>query len=1312
LKSRSQQLILSLAAALIIFFLVGSFWIFGTTAGARWLMKEVSLRTNVKIDAGTVEGRLINNLRLDQVRVVWREGNLTIKNFHVRWKPLMLINGAVSIDEIAFKGVEINDNRPEDKKPPDLTWPKAPGILRVFDAYVTVFRIEGLEYRRSGGETEKVGKVFSSLAWSRGMLATKDLVIELPSGRIQGKVSLGLPHPFLAADLSSLTRKPIAGMDRIVITARLKKNHSDADMAGKLKIDGFEGTKKKIEFTSELEVGKDSVRLVTLKLREHQRRGSVTGDGTVTFPYGEPLFLLKLSLSGLDFSPELRLSTDLSGTIAFEGGSDGYQGSFDLENSSASWQALRLSGSFKGDSGGLDMTGLKGHWLKGELEGAVKVGWGSGLSSSFELRGRKLDPSVVTPEWDGVINFDMGGETRLSSAAPAHAEVDIRLLQSRLRGKSLDGAVRARLDGEELDVSRLLFRGKGFDINASGKLTKRISFFARVSDLSGLIPGAKGKASAEGWIRRFDRRLTGSIAGNGKGLSLNGTSIGSIDYSAVAQDTEGYRVKAAVEAHALKTAHLGADSFALDITGGIEDHTIVLSLSSGNSELNVSMIGSYLSGAWKGRIMHVSDKGPSGLLTLKEPAAFDVSSDGLGISTFSLAGDKGESLTLRVKLSKNPLTGFFGAEWKRLSLSRFGQWVNNLSLEGQSSGTMHVNWLKDERMKIALSMSASAKCTFEGRECSTKKTSLRINWNDSGLSALAEFDIEEGGRLSILAASVERAKLKMPERLDVETSWKGFNLLFFKTWLPPALGTEGKISGGLRGSILSGGRLDLEGNAAVSEGALSYASGKKLLRASVRTAGLHISWRHKAIKGEFELTLEDYGTVKGSFQIPLTASLPLTLDRKGAVNASLVSQVRENGILSALMPGLIQESRGELGLNLSVRGTWKNPNFSGKIRLGDASAYLPETGARLKNLVLDGHLNDEKVIVDSLRVDSEKGSIEGKGVLTLRDWKIADYKGTVAGKDFQAVYLPELQVLISPDLTFEGMSGRLTLRGKILIPEALILGQGKESPVRSSNDLIIVGRAETPAKKLPVALDMQMDISLGENVRVRAAGLDGQIKGRLQLTAASLDQIKGLGEFRIEKGKFARYGVNLDVEKGRFIFSGGNVENPALDVLALRTVGDVRAGIEVIGTLRSPLVRLYSQPSMPDADVLGYIVLGHPFSQNKEETTLMTRAAGLLLSSGSGPGLQEQIKNRLGLDTLDIESGEGTAGAGETGGIARSLVTVGKYLTPKLYVSYGRSLLGDSQLFRMRYTLSKHWEVQTQSGAQNGADIFYKIDFR
>ena len=61
--------------------------------------------------------------------------------------------------------------------------------------------------------------------------------------------------------------------------------------------------------------------------------------------------------------------------------------------------------------------------------------------------------------------------------------------------------------------------------------------------------------------------------------------------------------------------------------------------------------------------------------------------------------------------------------------------------------------------------------------------------------------------------------------------------------------------------------------------------------------------------------------------------------------------------------------------------------------------------------------------------------------------------------------------------------------------------------------------------------------------------------------------------------------------------------------------------------------------------------------------------------------------------------------------MTQSLVTVGKYLTPELYISYGRGLFTGSNLFRLRYDLFRHWQIETETGSESGGDLYYKIEF-
>jgi translocation and assembly module TamB len=72
----------------------------------------------------------------------------------------------------------------------------------------------------------------------------------------------------------------------------------------------------------------------------------------------------------------------------------------------------------------------------------------------------------------------------------------------------------------------------------------------------------------------------------------------------------------------------------------------------------------------------------------------------------------------------------------------------------------------------------------------------------------------------------------------------------------------------------------------------------------------------------------------------------------------------------------------------------------------------------------------------------------------------------------------------------------------------------------------------------------------------------------------------------------------------------------------------------------------------------------------------------------------------------------GAAQARTTDSASQAMLTVGTYLVPQLYFSYGRSFTTGGNLFRLRYDLSKRWQIETQTGSASSVDLYFKIDFQ
>jgi translocation and assembly module TamB len=474
---------------------------------------------------------------------------------------------------------------------------------------------------------------------------------------------------------------------------------------------------------------------------------------------------------------------------------------------------------------------------------------------------------------------------------------------------------------------------------------------------------------------------------------------------------------------------------------------------------------------------------------------------------------------------------------------------------------------------------------------------------------------------------------------------------------------------------------------------------------ALRTAEASWRWEGESLKGDLDLALAEFGRIEGDFSLPLPARIPTSPLPKGPLSVRLRGEMREQGLLSAIFPGLLRESEGELTAQLNIGGTWRSPDLGGRLHLRGAGAYLPAAGIEIGDVEVRAELSGQSVRLVSFSARSGPGRIEGDGEVRLEQWRAAGYRATLKGDRFQLVNLPELQLLVSPDLSLDGTMKKLKVRGEVELPELILVERKRPEMVEESPDVVVVGEeAPVGRDEFPIALDIGVKVVLGKRVLIKYAGVDARLAGELNLIAEGVEDITGRGEIRVVEGIYSAYGVQLKITRGRILFAGGPVDRPTLDILALRTIGEIKAGVQVGGTPREPVVKLYSDPAMPDTDVLSYIVLGHPMGGDRESAGLLMGAAGALLSRGESAVLQDRLQRRLGVDVLTIESGGGE--------VASSMVTIGKYLSPRLYISYGQSLFTGSNVAKLRYEISKHWELESKMGTESGVDLFYKIEFK
>jgi translocation and assembly module TamB len=690
---------------------------------------------------------------------------------------------------------------------------------------------------------------------------------------------------------------------------------------------------------------------------------------------------------------------------------------------------------------------------------------------------------------------------------------------------------------------------------------------------------------------------------------------------------------------------------------------------------------------------------------LARPVPVTLSASALRFKGLALRGTGSEELEADVDLRLQPLSGQASAQWRDINLARANPWLSAVQLSGRTGGRVVFKQPTGGVPDLSVRIELGGRVVQERLAVDLQRVFAELTWNRSGLRGEGLIELAEGGRLEARCDSSDPAASQLPDHGRWQLTWSAFDLKGLQIILPEGMTAEGRLAGEARGTWAPESAFTAAGKVSVAGGRLEGALAEGRIALMLKTTELDWDWRDRHLQGNASLVLEEYGRLDGRFRLPLAARMPLAFDPQGTVGGSLTGKMRETGLVTALFPGVLQETRGRLEIDLKAAGQWRQPVFDGRLQLADAGAYVPSAGIELRDIAAEAELTGDRIRLTSFSLRSGPGSLAGRGEIRLENWRIVDYRANVEGERFQLVDLPELQLQVAPRLSLQGTIRGLKVTGQVTVPEMLLRGVEQSGVVVPSEDVVIIGRKLPEEPKERFALEADVALMLGEHVLVKAKGLDARLTGQLDLKASGPDEVRASGRIAVAEGSFSAYGAKLDIQRGQMLFSGP-VEEPTLDILAIRTVRKVKAGVRVTGTPQAPIITLYSEPAMSDSDRLAYIVLGRPLARNSGEADLMMTAAGALLSEGESVVLQDKLKRQLGLDVLGFEAGD------DQGDVATSMLTVGKYLSPNLYVGFGQSLFEETSEFRMRYTLGEHWEVESNTGTESGVDLYYKIEFR
>jgi translocation and assembly module TamB len=1237
--------------ALIIVLLIALLgWLLGTASGLRFALARAQSITHGALHVQQAHGRLIGPLDLAGVRYDDGKGTVaSVATLHLNLRVASLLRKRVHVLALDLDGVDVALPKPS---PDDMSSSGGFSLKPPIELLLDRVHVGSVKITQAGQPLFASNRLDLAGSWTNRGIELKQLALQAPDGHaeLDGRLAIGTSYQ---------------GNGKASFAWKV----GDTNYAGNLTVRG-DGKLAHLD----LELKAPMIARLQLDLTQS---GDDAWTATLDAPRFDPKPLLgDSSLEAL--AANLRGHGDrYSGTL---------EGRLDLNDYQLLLQPLQASFSHDFHTLTLQQLGLGSPQIKGSVaaSGVVHLD-AKPLSAELDIRWNDLQLSA---DLAGQLLASHGELKASGSAEKYHAEGDVAIgPPGKLAALSLN------IDGtpKQIALHTLALKQPQGGMQANGTLTLQPDLAWQVEASANRLDPGQLFAGWSGSLD-FDIASNGSLPKAGPDATLEIRKLaGTLRDRAVSGDGKLHLSPNQVVDGKLRLAS-GGSTVTIDAKPGASNDA--------DLTLSIASLGDWLPNASGRMDGHFNVRG-------KQPK-FSVNGQLQG-QAVSYQQNKADALHLIVGVPD--ITHPAG----KLELQTTG--VNLQGLAFQQIHLLAEGSQQDHRLNVdargtQISGELALRGSLKGKAWNGTLSTLNLDpqglprwrllqstplaYNDGAIN-LSELCLSAGDPQLCVAAKQDK-----PGNLDASYRLRALPL----AWLLDASGNaelpmraDGTLEGS--GKIHRTAAGALSGNASITStrGTVTYTdhADQPLLgwRDLAITANLDPSRQLASVRA----SLDDGGRLDG--QISITGA-------QQALGGQLTLHLNSLAPIE-LFTAELADVKGNLDGNFHFAGTLKQPAIIGQALVAGFAAEAPSAGLKLS----DGRITVSTTDAKQFRIDGNVKS--GAGTLAIAGsagiGATAQTALTIKGSQFTAADIPAAKVVVSPDLTVKQSAKGIDIGGSVALDSADVnveklpgAGATKASP-----DVVVVDQKqqEQAASQMPISASVRVD--LGHKTHLVGMGLDGKLSGSLTVNERPGRATTGQGQVAVN-GTYRAYGQNLQIERGQLLFASTPIDNPGLNIRAGRKLNPnatidegQEVGLLVSGTAQRPILTVFSNPVMEQSDALSYLITGKPLSEVKGGEGSMVSAAAQALGSAGGDLLAKRIGSKLGVDEIGVSSNEALGG--------NSAFTVGKYLSPRLYLSYGVGLFEPGQVITLRYRLSQRWNFEAQNATDfNRASLNYRIE--
>jgi translocation and assembly module TamB len=423
------------------------------------------------------------------------------------------------------------------------------------------------------------------------------------------------------------------------------------------------------------------------------------------------------------------------------------------------------------------------------------------------------------------------------------------------------------------------------------------------------------------------------------------------------------------------------------------------------------------------------------------------------------------------------------------------------------------------------------------------------------------------------------------------------------------------------------------------------------------------------------------------------------LSGDGQLSGSMTGSFDELQWLTVLLPEL-EKLTGTLKSDLLLSGSLAKPLLGGQLQLQGVGVDIPDAGLKLRQGAAELAMDNNAQWKLHAELMSGDGPLQLSGAGTLLGDDGTTGTLAISGDKFLLMNRDELKLVSSPQIKIAIAPDAIDISGKLAIDGGhyYLTALPAQAVATSPDEQILSADSQSQDPTRP--LNINLDVGLDSSFALQGFGLKTRLGGNLRLQRNGNNPPQGYGSLTIYDGLFKAYGQNLAVDNGVLIFQGP-LDNPGLNMTALRETSDATVGIRIGGYAQDIRSELFSDPALSPTDTMALLVTGKLPSQMNQEDANQVMNAATALGISQSAGISNTLKETFGLDVFALQSGEV---------YTDSSLIVGKYLNPKLFVSYVQNLFTPTGAVQLEYSITKTLGLKAQSGKEQSIDLLYKVE--